>query len=164
MEEQPNRLQDILEEEIAIHAALKQDLQLERVQDGRIDGMTLLKLQEEKNRKFHHIQVKEIERMGLVREIAADWGEDPENLTLSQIIPRVAPRLGEQLRDCHGRLIDLVNDIRDLAKITSSNAQARLKAIDATLAVINEAVKMHPTYSEEGRLETMTPTFKHTSA
>jgi hypothetical protein len=57
-----------------------------------------------------------------------------------------------------------VEEIRRLAKETGANAAARLKAIDATLAVIGEAVKMHPTYSEAGRLQKRTPTFKHTSA
>ena len=54
--------------------------------------------------------------------------------------------------------------IRELADITSQNAQSRLKAIDATLDVIKEALKMHTTYSEKGRLHQQTPTLKSTSA
>ncbi|NIW85405.1 MAG: hypothetical protein GWN09_02175, partial [Gammaproteobacteria bacterium] len=57
-----------------------------------------------------------------------------------------------------------VEEIRTLARETGRNAQARLKAIDATLAVIGEAAKVHPTYSEAGRLTKRTPTFKQTSA
>ncbi|MCH8883126.1 MAG: hypothetical protein IIA41_06455 [SAR324 cluster bacterium] len=51
-----------------------------------------------------------------------------------------------------------------LAQVTSANAQARLKAIDATLAAIKEALKIHSTYSEAGRLQKATPTLKSTSA
>ena len=39
-----------------------------------------------------------------------------------------------------------------------------MKAIDATLAAIKEALKIHSTYSEAGRLQKATPTLKSTSA
>ena len=55
-------------------------------------------------------------------------------------------------------------EIRKLAAVTSSNAQARLKAIDATLAVVKEAMKIHSTYSEGGQLNRSTPSLKSTSA
>ena len=53
---------------------------------------------------------------------------------------------------------------RELAAVTSGNAQARLRAIDATLAVVRDALKIYSTYSEEGHLQKRTPTLKSTSA
>ena len=102
--------------------------------------------------------------MEVVQALAEAWNEPAESLTLRQIIGRATHSLDEQLRICHERLLAIIDEIRALAQTTASNAQARLKAIEATLTVINDAVKMHPTYSGEGRLQKRTPTLKHTSA
>lgn len=157
-------LKELLIEEIEIHDALKSDLQSEAEQDGKLDGATLIHLQREKNRRVREIQVIENRRIQLVEEIAAGWGLPPKELTLRKIIPRTPQPLDEQLATCHRRLVALVEEIRALARVTSRNARARLKAIDATLAVVGEAARLHSTYSEEGRLQTVMPTFKQTSA
>ncbi len=164
MEEKLNRLRDLLEQEIALHEALKKELQHEAERDGQMDGLSLLQVQQTKHRKAREIQHAEQQRIALVGELAALWSEEIESLTLNRIIELSPAEMGPLLRECHGRLMGLVEDIRKLAKITAANAQARLKAIDATLAAITEAVNMHPTYSEGGRLHTVTPTFKQTSA
>ena len=49
-------------------------------------------------------------------------------------------------------------------QLAPKDDEERQKAIDATLSVIGEAVKMHPTYSEEGRLQKKAPPFKEPSA
>ena len=164
MEEKLNLLHDLLGQEIALHEALKKELQQEAERDGQMDGLSLLQIQQTKQRKSREIQHAEQQRIALVGELAAQWSEGIESLTLNRIIELSPAEMGALLRECHVRLMGLVEDIRKLAKITSANAQARLKAIDATLAAITEAVNMHPTYSEGGRLHTVTPTFKQTSA
>lgn len=157
-------LKELLIEEIGIHEALKQDLQSEAERDGTLDGATLLNLQQQKQRKVREIQIIENRRVQLVEEIAAAWGEPLQELTLRKIIPRAPQPLDGQLAECHGRLVALVDDIRALARKTARSALARLKAIDATLAVVGEAARLHTTYSEEGRLQKVTPTFTETSA
>ena len=164
MEEKLKRLHDFLQQEIALHEALKKELQQEAERDGQMDGLSLLQIQQTKHRQSRQIQQMEQQRIALVGELAALWSEESESLTLNRIIELSPAETGALLRECHGRLMGLVEDIRKLAKITAANAQARLKAIDATLAAITEAVNMHPTYSEGGRLHTVTPTFKQTSA
>lgn len=164
MEAQLNKLKDFLAEEIAIHDALKGDLRHEAEQDGKMNGAELLRLQRQKNQQVGKLRELELLRIKLVRELAGAWGEDPDGLTLKRIIPRASPPLAGELLKCHGQLMELVSDIQELSRETSANAQARLRAVEATLAVINEAVQMHPTYSEEGRLQKVTPTFKQTSA
>jgi len=157
-------LNNLLLEEIALHEALERELQEEAAKDGRLDGATLLALQRNKHKHARQIRELEHERLGVVEALATAWGELPAELTLRRIIPRAPEPLATTLAECHEKLIALVNRIRVLAELTAGNAQARLKAIDATLAIISEAVKMHPTYSEEGRLQKKTPTFKETSA
>lgn len=164
MEEKLKRLHDLLQQEIALHEALKKELQQEAERDGQMDGLSLLQIQQTKHRQSRQIQQMEQQRIALVGELAALWSEESESLTLNRIIELSPAETGALLRECHGRLMGLVEDIRKLAKITAANAQARLKAIDATLAAITEAVNMHPTYSKGGRLHTVTPTFKQTSA
>ena len=163
MEARLTNLKDLLVEEIEIHEALKNELQQEAALDGEMNGAALLKVQQGKIRKVREIQTLEIQRMQVVDELASAWNVAPGELTLRKIIPRAPAELGERLGECHARLVTLVDEIRQLARKTAANAQSRLKAIDATLAVINEAIKMHPTYSEEGRLQKVTPTFKQTS-
>lgn len=164
METKLTQLNQLLLEEISIHEALKSDLQTEAEQDGKMDGATLLGIQKEKNRRAREIKTLENKRIQLVEEIAAGWGESVQELTLRKIIPRAPKPLNEELSACHGRLMALVEEIRLLARETARNAKARLKAIDATLAVVGEAARLHTTYSEEGRLHMVTPTFKETSA
>lgn len=164
METKLTHLKELLIEEIEIHEALKSDLQSEADQDGKLDGATLIHLQREKNRKAREIQAIESKRIQRVEEIAACWSLLPKELTLRRIIPRTPQPLNEQLAACHRQLVALVEEIRILARETSRNARARLKAIDATLAVVGEAARLHSTYSEEGRLQKVTPTFKQTSA
>ena len=157
-------LREMLVQEIEIHEALKSDLLAEAEQDGKLDGTTFVNLQRDKNVKAREIQIIENKRIQLVEEIASAWGESLKELTLRKIIPRAPRPLNEQLTECHRRLTAVVEDIRVLARQTARNAQARLKAIDATLAVIGEASRLHATYSEEGRLQKVIPTFKETSA
>jgi hypothetical protein len=157
-------LYDLLLEEIALHEALEAELEAEAAKDGQIDGATLLSIQSKKNQQVRKIQSLELQRMALVEEIATSWSEEPAELTLRRIISRAPAEVAGNLARCHEKLIALVNRIRELAEVTANNAQARLKAIDATLSIINEAAKMHPTYSEKGRLQKKTPTFKQTSA
>jgi len=163
VENKLNQLKDILREEISLHESLRSDLEQEAEEDGKLDSKTLLQLQHRKNHKADSLQHLEQNRTAIVRELAGHWGIDPDGLTLRQIISRVPDPLAKELQECHGHLLGLVEEIQGLAKQTSFNAQARLKAVEATLAVINEAVKVHSTYSESGTLSRRTPTFKQTS-
>jgi len=105
----------------------------------------------------------EQDRMAVVKALARGWNEPPESLTLRRIIPRSPGELGQQLQGSYDSLMSLVNAIRDLAKTASGNAQARLKAVDATLSIIHEAVKVHSTYSGTGKLQSPPVTLKYTS-
>lgn len=164
MDDKLTQLKALLNEQIALHEGLQSALQTEAARDGTLDGADLLKLQQTKYGSAHEIQQLEARRLGLVQQIAQAWGEEPADLTLRRIAARAGAPQGEELEHCHQRLLALVSDIRSLARQTGANSQARLKAIDATLAVVNTAVRMHPTYLEGGRLQKMTPTFKQTSA
>jgi len=99
-----------------------------------------------------------------VKELAKAWQEPAEALTLRRISAHAGGTLGEELLAAHGELAGLVHEIRDLARTTGGNAGARLKAIDATLSVIHDAVNLHATYSEAGKLQSKPVTFKYTSA
>ncbi len=155
-------LSALLHDELQLHRALRDELAVEAAQDGRVDGASLLKQQQKKQHLVRQIQDLEAERMALVGSLAEAWQEPPETLTLRRIIPRCPPDLAGALGHQHAGLLELVQAIHDLAKVTSGNAQARLKAVDATLAVIHEAVKVHSTYSEAGRLQAKPVTFKYT--
>ncbi len=145
MEEKLNQLDALLLQEVALHESLCAELEKEAAGDGQLDGAALLRLQRNKNQTVREIQELEAERLVLVEAIAAAWSEDAAELTLRRIVPRAPVTIGENLSRRHGRLMELVTQIRELAALTGGNAQARLKAIEATLAIINEAVKMHPT-------------------
>jgi len=95
--------------------------------------------------------------------LARAWQQPPEALTLRRIIPRSPDGVGEELKDSYSRLMGLVNAIRSLARTSAGNAQSRLKAVDATLSVIHEAVKVHSTYSGKGKLQSPPVTLKYTS-
>jgi flagellar biosynthesis/type III secretory pathway chaperone len=164
MDRELNALLDILQQEIGQHQALAAELDNEAALDGTLNGGELLRIQGRKNACVRAIRDLEEQRIAIVGRIARGWGEPAASLTLRRIIPRVPEAERARLARCHAELLRLVGRIRELARITSGNAQARLKAIDATLAVIKEALKIHPIYSEEGRLRKRTPILKSTSA
>jgi hypothetical protein len=156
-------LSRILREQVGLHEALKGHLEEESAQDGRLNGAALLRAQQLKYQTARQIQELETRRMALVRELAKAWGRPPEELTLKRIVPRASPETGAELLASHAALTALMETIRELAGGTSANAQARLLAVDATLAVIHEAVKVHPTYSGAGKLRAQPVTFTHTA-
>jgi hypothetical protein len=157
-------LRRLLREEVALHQTLKEELHQESLQDGKLDGATLLRMQQRKYHTARQIQDLESHRIALVKDLAKDWQEPAEALTLRRIATRVGGETGQELQASHARLQELVQEIRDLARVTGGNAGARLKAVDATLAVIHDAVKVHATYSEAGKLQSKPVTFKYTSA
>jgi len=157
-------LSALLRDELSLHEALKAELELEARQDGRLAGSELLRLQQRKHGLVRRVQELEQERIAVVADLARAWHEPAEALTLRRIIPRSPAPLAEELRERHAGLMGLVGAIRELARTTAGNAQARLKAVDATLSVIHEAAKVHATYSESGRLQAPTVTLKYTSA
>jgi hypothetical protein len=159
-----NELKALLGEEVALHEGLKADLAFESEQDGKLSSSDYLRLQQRKYYWINQIEGIEARRIDQVRKLAESWTLEARKLTLREIIARAPEPLGAEFQGYHEALTTLVEAIRGLARETGANASARLKAIDATLAVIGEAVKMHPTYSEAGRLQKRTPTFKHTSA
>lgn len=164
MEKLLNDLKALLGEEVALHEGLKADLAFESEQDGKLSSEDYLRLQQRKYYWINQIEGIELRRIEQVRKLAESWTLDARKLTLREIVARSPDPLAAEFQGCHEALTALVQSIRELARETGANASARLKAIDATLAVIGEAVKMHPTYSEAGRLQKRTPTFKHTSA
>lgn len=143
-----SELKTILDDEISLHEGLKNDLAFELEQDGELTGAEYVKLQQRKYYRIHQIETLESRRIGQVAELAKAWEQTPKKLTLREIIARSPGKVGSELQGCHDALAALVQEIRELARETGGVAQARLKAIDATLAVIGEAVKMHPTYSD----------------
>jgi hypothetical protein len=159
-----NELKALLGEEVALHEGLKADLAFESEHDGQLSSTDFLRLQQRKYYWINQIEGIEARRIEQVRQLADQWETDGRKLTLREIIARSPEVLAGEFTGYRQALTGLVEEIRRLAKDTGANAAARLKAIDATLAVIGEAVKMHPTYSEAGRLTKRTPTFKHTSA
>ncbi len=157
-------LKRLLLEEVSLHRSLKEELRQESLQDGQLDGATLLRLQQRKYHTARQIQDLEGHRIAVVKELAREWHEPAEELTLRRISARAGGEAGEELLATHSALLDLVQEIRDLARVTGGNAGARLKAVDATLAVIHDAVKVHATYSDSGKLQSKPVTFKYTSA
>jgi FlgN protein len=157
-------LKALLDEEVSLHEGLRADLAFESEQDGKLSSGDFLRLQQRKYYWINQIESIETRRMEQVKRLAEAWATDARKLTLREIISRAPSPADEEFTGYRTALKELVEQIRNLARETGANAQARLKAIDATLQVIGEAVKMHPTYSEAGRLQKRTPTFKHTSA
>ena len=164
MDELLTNLHDILQDEVTLHAALRQQLVREAEQDGDMNAGTVVSVQLHKHECLEQILRVETRREELVSALAEAWGEAAAQLTLRRIIARCAAAQGEDLRALHSELMALVTDIRRLARITAANAHARLVAVEATLGVIQEAIRQHPTYSDAGRLKNKTPTFKYTSA
>lgn len=163
MEDKLKELSALLQEEVSLHEALKADLDLEVSQDGKTSGSDLLRLQQHKHALVRRINELEQDRMEVVKALARAWHQAPEALTLRRIIPRAPEPVGEELKDSYSRLMGLVNAIRSLARTSAGNAQSRLKAVDATLSVIHEAVKVHSTYSGKGKLQSPPVTLKYTS-
>jgi flagellar biosynthesis/type III secretory pathway chaperone len=157
-------LKRLLQDEISLHQALKDVLDEESRQDGKLDSAALLRIQQRKYHTARQIQDLESQRIALVKELARAWGEPAEALTLRRIGARVGGAAGGELLALHADLLSLVDGIRALARETGANAAARLKALDATLAVIHEAVHVHATYSGAGKLQSKPVTFKYTSA
>lgn len=164
MEAKLDALKRLLQDEVSLHQALKAELHQESLQDGTIDSASLLRLQQRKYHFARQIQDIESQRTALVKELAKGWHEPAEELTLRRIAANVGGASGEELLVAHGALVGLVHEIRELARVTAGNATARLKAVDATLAVIYDAVNVHTTYSEAGKLQNKPVTFKYTSA
>jgi flagellar biosynthesis/type III secretory pathway chaperone len=127
------QLSALLQEEVSLHEALKSDLDLEVQQDGKVSGSELLRLQQHKYALVHRIQELEHERMAIVKALARAWSEPAEALTLRTIIPRAPEMVGQALKESYASLMSLIQGIRQAARTASANAQARLKAVDATL-------------------------------
>ena len=163
MDQQFNSLVDLLQEHIRHHTRLKEILQLELEQDGRMTGGEILRLQREKYVLAQTIIDGERLRMSLLNKLALGWGLPGGEMTVSQLLPHLSDSDGQILLAAKQHLLDLVEELRDMAQRTAANALARKKAVDATLAVVNEAVKSHTTYSGEGRLHARVPSFKHTA-
>ena len=159
-----HELLGILQREISLHRALATELENEAALDGKLNGGELLRIQSRKNQCVRGIRELETQRIALVSGVSNALGGTYAPMTLREIAARASDDLRPALLRCHQELMTLIQQIRALAQVTSQNAQARLKAIDATLFVVREALKMHPIYSEEGRLHKQTPTLKSTSA
>ncbi|MDH4247518.1 MAG: flagellar protein FlgN [Deltaproteobacteria bacterium] len=157
-------LSDLLRQELALHESLRNELVGERDNDGKVDGPNLLRLQQKKYHLVSRIETLEDRRISKVRELANIWAEPVESLTLKAIIGRVPESPAQTLSACHSGLLRLIEEIRVLARETGANAQSRLKAVEATLSIVGEAARMHPTYSGSGKIQQRRPTFKNTSA
>jgi hypothetical protein len=164
MNREMHELLGILQREISLHRALETELGNEAALDGKLTGGELLRIQARKNQCVRAIRGLESQRILLVTNLGLGLGGSKAPPSLREIAARADGDLRAALLRSHQELLDLIGRIRALALVTSQNAQARLKAIDATLHVVREALKMHPIYSEEGRLHKQTPTLKSTSA
>lgn len=157
-------LKTLLEQQITLHEGLKADLSQEAETDGKMSAADFLQLQQRKYHWAGQIEDAEARRLEQVDELAQQWNVPAQQLTLKEIITRSPAPLNKSFTASRESLKLLVDEIRALARRTGTNASARLKAIDATLAVIGEAAQQHPTYSQKGRLKQRPPTFKTTSA
>jgi len=154
----------ILQREVALHGALEAELANEAALDGKMNGGELLRIQARKNQCVRAIRELETQRTAVADNLSREIGGAGGPMTLREIASHAGEEMRAALLRCHHELLTLIQRIRALALVTAQNAQARLKAIDATLFVVREALKMHPIYSEEGRLHKRTPTLKSTSA
>ena len=157
-------LDQLLEEEVLLHEGLRDELAFECEKDGELGGTEFLKLQQRKYNLVARIENLETRRENKVRELAREWNETSEELTLSRIISKVEEDEAAVFQGRFNGLKALVEEIRHLAKESGQNAQARLKAVEATLSVVGEAARVHPTYSDAGKIRQRPPTFKNTSA
>jgi flagellar biosynthesis/type III secretory pathway chaperone len=164
VDEKLRELSALLRDEVSLYEALKADLDYELQQDGKLDGSEMLRLQQRKQAQLRRIQELEQDRIGVVKALAKVWNEAPGTLTLRRIIPKAPEAVGTELQERHTALLGLVASIRELSRAASGNAGARLKAVDATLNMIHETVRVHSTYSESGKLHAPPVTLKYTSA
>ena len=87
-------LKRLLREEVALHQTLKEELHQESVQDGKVDGATLLRMQQRKYHTARQIQDLENNRIALVKELAKEWQEPADALTLRRISTRTGGKEG----------------------------------------------------------------------
>lgn len=158
------QLDALLREEVALHEVLRDDLAREVAQDGDMGSAELMDIQQRKYHVAHQIELLERRRLEQVRALAQEWETASGDLSLREIVERTDAPQSESFQGYHEALTALVEEIRALAKASGGNAQARLKAVEATLAVVGEAVRLHPTYSQAGRIRQRPPSFKQTSA
>lgn len=157
-------LQALLREEMSLHAGLRDELRLECDEDGKLNSTEFIGLQQRKYNLVARIENLETKRMSKVSELAQQWEEPMESLTLGKIIDRSEETHGKPLKSCFDGLLALVEEIRELSRESGANANARLKAVESTLSVISDAARVHPTYSGKGKIQQRPPTFKATSA
>ena len=155
---------ELLSQEVQLHEDLRGELTREKELDGSLNGPQVLRVQQRKYHLVGRIEALEAQRMTQVRELARQWEEPVEALTLRRIIERSADEQAGQLSGYHQALVSLLEEIGQLARETGANAQARLKAVEATLSIVGEAARVHPTYSGRGRIQQKPPAFKSTSA
>lgn len=161
------KLKQILTDQLSQYGALKTVLEKEVEGDGTLKSEEVVELQVQKKQLVKKTHKLEDTRLEVVAEIAAQWGEEGADLTLKEIIARLPEdhkEQGAELAALQEKLMTEVEVIRGLGKKTAFHASARLRAIEATLAVVNEASHTHSTYSEEGHLQKTVPSFKRTLA
>ncbi|MDH4225002.1 MAG: flagellar protein FlgN [Deltaproteobacteria bacterium] len=163
MEALLEQLLAVLQREIILYGDLHGLLEDELARDGEMTSKALLQCQGAKNAKAKAIGVLETERQALVEKIAGSRGLQGEELTLRNLAAAAPDPLGKALMDCHGRLMELVEQIQAGAQRTSQNAAARLKAVNATLETIKEAVRTNKTYTGQGRINSQPPAMRHIS-
>ena len=154
----------LLSREAERHRELLAVLEDEVRLDGQMEAATLVDLQRKKYGLAHAIAALEEERLRVVGKLARLWNVAPQDLTLRRIADRLADDGAQGLLALHSQLVTLVENIRQQAQAAGANAQARLKAVNATLDVMKDALNIHATYSEEGRLKKATPRLKNISA
>ena len=135
-------LKSMLENQISLHEGLKTDLVRESEQDGVMSGADFIQLQQRKYYWAAQIEEAESHRISQVKELAGHWNLGDKDIKLKDIIARSPAPLDEELSVKRESLIALVSEIRALARKTGANAAARLKAVDAALQVVGEALRV----------------------
>ena len=147
------RLTALLHQEVELHEQLRNLLESEAQSFGSVRGSELLRLQVSKQRYSRKVERLEHERLQIVRELADDWGVDPQRLRLRAIIARVEPEQAADLRDCHERLTQLITEIREFAERNATEASARLRSVETALRFMVELHGQQQTYSGMGELQ-----------
>src|SRR5262249_22479415 len=101
MESKLDALKRLLQDEVSLHEALKEELHQESLHDGAIDSANLLRLQQRKYHLARQIQDLESQRIALVKELAKAWQEPAEELTLRRISAHVGGEAGDDLLASH---------------------------------------------------------------
>ncbi|MDH4120846.1 MAG: flagellar protein FlgN [Deltaproteobacteria bacterium] len=156
-----DNLLDLLARETDRHTRLYALLNRESEEDGRMPGRDLLTVQLEKEKYVAAIRALEQERIVVVKELARTWNTPWEELTLRAIAAKAPESMAQALLNAHRELVALVEKIHDLATHTSRNAKARLKAVNATLDMVREALDGHSTYSDKGKIHKPQASMKH---